>query len=1450
MSSLRAASPAHSLDLKSPRRQRSRRTRSVSSAASNTSVRLTAVLQDSFQLSPVPTGRSMLNDGTHIDEPASQSWWKQIDANSRNLSEIMEQRDNEAIVKDTNIAEIFDFEILSQENENISVDMPESSDGESIQSIIIPQHKIFRNHDDQPQKMIKTKLINNKENLVKTQKSYFDQTTTDQEINVIPKKLFNQGKQKTKPVFSTALLSASANKTMSKSPEKSTKEIHGQVRNLFSNKPGAKRKHTFGAFLLNDSEDDIPDIQPKVFRFPKKIENSQILKQHRRSTSHSSVHSSTSNITDVEMDEWEHLPSSTMVEHQFDVGEITEELLVVNRQSQTKRNSKVTDANESPKETSIRNMSIHVEDIPTNKTMNNENLHTSKKIIQAQRSNNSNAKDAINTKVQELQFTNTTSQVLNIAETGSNFVINDNKSFKETSVRNTSKHIQDISTNKTRNDQNILNKSKENIQVHGNISNAKEISVKSKSKLVEDISSNKTLNEESLLNKSKKLIQAQTSRNSNSKVIHTEAKELQLINTTAQSSNQSKNNNKLMINQTKSQSETPVENVSKCVKDGSDKTIVEEIIEMDLDDNENEQTLINECPDDYENFTLVYEDEQLSDVNDKEIRDSQRQDVTEHENVEMNDQIEEENKNKVDNHEKEEYTQENLEENKSKQEYSNPDNFENNEEENENVAVNIDKDGQTNENPNKSPNVSYDTTGRFRKNKRNTKSPEAVLHDKINREEIFSSLRHNKTLVRSKTIIKDLDVQPSFASYRESTGLTDGSINSSAEGSGWDSHRTTRKTLRQTFGKDFTPRKSMRALVMERSAKRQTNPDLESNKSKRQTNFNESTNKTRLQDNLNDITSGTMRRPIANSTEYPDFESYHVQDEEFESDREKEQDEEIQPAKQQGNSEESKSHKEQQQDKYQELAEVYSDRKQGKKNESVREQPEKAVESESKRIQEHDFEKESNKEQEQSDEIESDREQNQENEQLKSDKDHDQSKQHESNIEQGVMEDIETDKEQSKELESDTEQEHNEKLESDKEHEKSQESESDREQEEEEEIITDKEQEKSYEFETDREQDQDEELESDKEQEQSQEYESNREQEEEEIVTDKEQEQSYELESDREQDQDEELDSDKEQEQSQEYESNREQDEEEVVTDNVQEQSFELESDREQDQDEELDSDKEQEKSQEYVSNIELEKSEDIDTDKEQEQSEEESVPDREQESDDESEDALSYREQEASELDQTVEGSNDLSMQLRQKNLEMFDRIKQENAERRRKMQEQVMNSLKMARQYNPFKIPEIPKTNKVVKAIKKPAKSKPKPSPFFSEPLPPEILEDMKYKPPKRFQGKNAAWITKRLYKYLEDKLEPKYDYRARVRAEKLVEKLYHFAKDVRKLPVAPPAAIDDLKREMARLCIVSTHYDFYCFFHDFMPREIRIRVNPDILNKIPAPRSMFADILEDNS
>lgn len=99
-------------------------------------------------------------------------------------------------------------------------------------------------------------------------------------------------------------------------------------------------------------------------------------------------------------------------------------------------------------------------------------------------------------------------------------------------------------------------------------------------------------------------------------------------------------------------------------------------------------------------------------------------------------------------------------------------------------------------------------------------SPETIL--RVNSKQDFSFTSRRNTLHATKSIINDLNIKKSLLPLRESTRVSDGITDSSTEGSGWDSHRTTRKTLRQTFGRDFTPRKSLRALVMEKSAKRHT----------------------------------------------------------------------------------------------------------------------------------------------------------------------------------------------------------------------------------------------------------------------------------------------------------------------------------------------------------------------------------------------------------------------------------------------------------------------------------------------------------------------------------------------------------------------------------------------------------------------------------------------------
>ncbi|CAH4028875.1 unnamed protein product [Pieris brassicae] len=200
-----------------------------------------------------------------------------------------------------------------------------------------------------------------------------------------------------------------------------------------------------------------------------------------------------------------------------------------------------------------------------------------------------------------------------------------------------------------------------------------------------------------------------------------------------------------------------------------------------------------------------------------------------------------------------------------------------------------------------------------------------------------------------------------------------------------------------------------------------------------------------------------------------------------------------------------------------------------------------------------------------------------------------------------------------------------------------------------------------------------------------------------------------------------------------------------------------------------------------------------------------------------------------------------------RQKMAELIEKIRVENAEKKKRFEAEVNDWRKNLKPQNTntfFKVPQKP-------AIKRPKpignkKVKPADKMFFNV-LPPEFFEDIKYKPPKRFQPRNAAWANKHLYTFLEQKLEPKYDYKARVRAEKIVEMIYKFTQDIRRLDVAPEPAVTNLKQEMARLKIIDTHFDFYEFIIDFLPQDIRHKVVPSGVNLIPLPRpSVYSSIV----
>ncbi|XP_045767036.1 myb-like protein X isoform X3 [Maniola jurtina] len=1336
MSSSRIPSPARSHGVPttivpSPRPRQSRRTRSVCSATSNTSLRLTAVIQDPFEMSLMPDRMSMLNDDTDIQIPGRPSWWKRLGNHSRDVTEILQEaKENEAIVKVNNVADEFDVEILSQEKENVSVDLPDSSDGESIHSIVIPQRKLFTNQDNRPQKKLKETIIR-KETLVKMQKSYFDQTNIDKEINVMPKKLFNQAsKPKTKPVFTEALLNASANKTVNvnKSMEKQTHQVQRQVRNLFGNRPGTTKKNVYAEFLLSDSENEIPEIQPRVFGFQKKTDHQQTSKRKRRSGSQNSVHSSASNMTDIEIAEWQHLPSSTMVEHQFeDVG------VTPLKRSRLSRLSK-------PRES----------DIASNK---NNSIKKSKR---------SNSK-ILYPESEEMNVINTRSRSSNNSKNNSNLMINNNKSLTETSKKNISKLGPDVSMDKTLT---------EEILQAGLVNKEHEITLTEENQHTDEADDeNFTLEYD---NDDEQIFDMNVKNCESNQNISNKEKNHNADVTKTDRNSQKPRNSPTALEITEKQS--VIEKIDSSQKESNlNKQAIQNVSQIQRNDMYEEE--LNEMNEEIvKGDALKGREIVKTDKRNEKNGNQSKQELSENQEIGLQEaEVQEESESDHEFKQKEtEQTDNKSEQMEHKQieidkrDEQQSDRHKTNEPKQKNQH--IDTNNEKIDSKEQTQNLTHETSGKS-KNKEILKSPEAVLHKKSKQGESFNTHGRNTSFSKSKTMIKDLNIRPSLAPARDSTGLTNGTINSSAEGSGWDSHRTTRKTLRMTFGKDFTPRKSLRTLVMERAAKRQTNNqnDQVADKSKRKSNFNETINKSKdnskmqtsikkfadtssvhavadnskHQNSFNEIVNKpnqskrqtyfgdiTNKRPIANSTELPDFESYQEQEEKLERQPEKNLEEQ--------------SDQEPKQDKEVEMDQIAEQNTENKSDQKA----------------EHNPEVESDQEREQSEEVESDQE-----------------------------------AEQSEEVESDQEPDQNEVIESDQKAEQS------------EDVESEQEAEQSEDVESEQDLDQDEESESGQETEQNPEMESDQEPDENEIESDPEAEQNSKVESDQETEQNEEVESDQEAEQTEEFQSDQEP-----------EQAEEVESDQEPEQNDEVESDQEPEQN-ESESDKELEQREGFD----------------------------SYREPEPMDVDETYHESSE---QLKLTTREMFfEKLRQENAERRRKVQEKVMNMLKGPRDpFSAFKIPEVPKQKRTTKTTKKVTQTKLKPS-LFSNELPPQFFEDLKYKPPKRFQGKNAPWITKRLYKFLEDKLQPKYDYRARVRAEKLVEKLYLFAKDVRKCArAAPPQAISELKLEMARLGIVTTHYQFYGFFHEFMPREIRIRVNPDIMNKMPQPTNVFGNILED--
>lgn len=917
--------------------------------------------------------------------------------------------------------------MFSQEKNNYSLNLPESSDGESINSIVIPQRKLFTQKENQAQKKFEH-IIDNRETLAKLQKSYFDQ---EKDIDVGPKNLFNKApKPRTKPAFPAALLNISS-KSVNKTKEMPAPEVKGQVRNIFGNRPGTKRKNFFADFIVSDSEDEIPDIQPKVFGFQK---NAQ--KRRESSASRGVGHSPTSSI-DLEMDDWKHLPSSTMVENQLEeattpvkrarLSKLSEakETETINTNSTVNKtrqsNKSATSKNKSKASTSKLKDKNDEELLSTSKTKDlikskeNRSLNTSSNVkmtrnksksimesplkvgehtklhnksknksqshldtameVQEGYKNTENNEINIKTGLDQQDFEKQTKNVSTAdvpKEDDEDFTLeydNDDDQVNEPlavdnneNKSNENINLVDEERNKTQSnkddldDAHVEKQKDDNKQQYFKTSLIKDFDKQNKSSVkVKDInrsqskgkqkqslsdsqnnsrkSQNVTLdkvhqktknesriekdkidtNEENVTNNientdERENVNESTQRNDSTKTNNendsqNKTDEAYEENEQQNESHQLGNENEEQNESTQSNDENEIRNKSKeseaKIKERNESTQSGHGREQQNESSQSNNDIKNESIlSDVENKSEHEQEDNHEDIDETVIKAEEEE--TENEQDESEDEQETEEQVQQDESEAEQETEEQIQENDSENINSDNQNDRhksnyNETEEQQNEAMDVedgeehesdveeqnDTENQENENYDSDDNLqnesnlsendeqeeqfesdqeqSEDTPenvvietsnhdAKLRNKKKDptiVQSPEVILHDKTNQMGSFTATGRNTSIKKTKSVIKNLTIKPSLVPVRESIVSSDGTRDSSAEGSGWDSHRTTRKTLRLTLGKDFTPRKSLRALVMEKSAKRHTN--------------------------INEVTT---KIPQANSTELPALDSY------------------------------------------------------------------------------------------------------------------------------------------------------------------------------------------------------------------------------------------------------------------------------------------------------------------------------------------------------------------------------------------------------------------------------------------------------------------------------------------------------------------------------------------------------------------------------------------------
>ncbi|XP_026732950.1 interaptin-like [Trichoplusia ni] len=1294
MPKLRVTSPARSQgDIATPKRKKSRGSRSLCSPALSTaSGRLTSLVDqfrdknmESFALSPL-NGRSVLTDDTDIQEPRRKSWWKKLNENSQDVMEVLE--DNKVMEANDIIEEFIDIEVLSQEKKNYTLDLPESSDNESINSIVLPQRKLFTQKDSQPEKKF-GQLGGNRETLAKLHKT--NTTNIDKTVNVGTRELFQN--KRSKPVFPAALLSMSPNRTAAdKTKDNLLAEPKPQVRSIFGNRPANKRKNMFADFIVSESEDEIPEIQPKVFGFQKKLEQRRV-----SSVSKGREHSPTSSITtDIEMDDWNMLPSSTMVDNQL------EEMVAGHTPVKRARLSKLSEAKESELGTNTIQSNLTADKTKqSNKSISSKNKSkiSPSKELETSRTTRSMTK---NTSVNEEINTSTKSSKANKSK-------NKTANKDKLDVSNAEKS-QRQNKSKTRNSSKIVDNDviTDEMDAPNVINNATRVINKSTSKKLSNSQvSNKSLKQLRKEDDYEEIVKDVSNEDDdeNNITLEYEGDEMEEVVVQKQQMTNTENVDEIINKSNKNTTKTDINKCKSQVVNESNETLKQKqkaskVIEESVDSQQSMQDNVDgnlEQQDSEQNGNKESIGEVNEDLSSKANVSGKESDVS-HENQENDqegdgshyddDQVENDEQNDEEENESHEIEDENNVSNESDQEIDNDANESHEVEADESQVVEEENDQEDEDKANESreQEVEQDESHVEEHQESDEGEQEANESQEVDQSQVVEE--ENESNDEANQTVEAVESEEEVEN--EEAAVSEEEAEESAEEAAEIEEEPVESEEEAAESEEEPEEAEASAVEAEESAAEEADESIQAD------------------NNDSEVEEENQSQEVNESQEMD------AEDNEAESDT---NDQQVDGDE----SDEAASDPEMAEDSDQREMEV--DENDQASNEAVA----ASEQNESEPLEENTGQ--STEEIEESPNVTHDTTGRHRHKQVKSPEAilHDKTNQMDSFTVRGRNTSVRKTKSMIKNLDIRPSLAPRDSIGSEGTRNSSAEGSG--------------------------------------------------------------------------------------------WDSHR-------TTRKTLRQTF--------------GKDFTPRKS---LRAMVMEKSAKRQTELLDTHSVTAKFPQA---------NSTEFAEDSNRDVADFELSDHEISKRTRQTTLELYlQKMKQQNIEKKLKMEEAVRNSLKapVRDTLSLFKVPSKPAPRRP-----KPTQSKPKKqikSVIAFDELPTEVIEDMKYKPPKRFQPTNASWITKRLYKFLENKLEPNYDYKARVRAEKLVETIYHFAKDLRRHDVAPSDAVDVLKHELARLEVVNTHFEFYEFFHEFMPREVRVKVVPDIVNKIPLPRhGVFSAILRGNT